>query len=292
MNDFLTNEYVVTTYEAMLYLLCSFVLFFIGKLGYQLVHPKIKIQHELVVQDNLAFSFAYVGYFIGIISVVGSVLIGPSKGILFDVMDIMVYGIVSIVLLNISTKINDTMLLSTFSVHKEIVEDQNSGTGIVEGASSIASGLILFGALLGESHSIGFGILTAVIFWAIGQCVLILTAKLYNLMTPYNIHEHIEKDNVAVGVGFAGALIAIGNLIRFALIEEFTSWSASLLHIGILIVVGFLLLPILRFLTDKVLLPGQKLTDEIINQEKPNIGVSLIEAFAYIAGSVLLTWCL
>jgi hypothetical protein len=48
----------------------------------------------------------------------------------------------------------------------------------------------------------------------------------------------------------------------------------------------------MRFITDKILLPGQNLTDEIINQEKPNIGAALVEAFAYIGGSVLITWCL
>jgi len=52
------------------------------------------------------------------------------------------------------------------------------------------------------------------------------------------------------------------------------------------------MLPVARVLTDKILLPGQKLTDELVNQEKPNIGAGIIEAFAYIGGSVLITWCL
>jgi hypothetical protein len=37
-------------------------------------------------------------------------------------------------------------------------------------------------------------------------------------------------------------------------------------------------------------LPGRKLTDEIINQEKPNVGAGLIEAFAYVAAAILITW--
>jgi hypothetical protein len=48
----------------------------------------------------------------------------------------------------------------------------------------------------------------------------------------------------------------------------------------------------MRLITDKILLPGEKLTDEIINQEHPNVGAALVEAFAYIGGSVLITWCL
>ena len=56
--------------------------------------------------------------------------------------------------------------------------------------------------------------------------------------------------------------------------------------------IGLLFLPLVRWLTDKILLPGRNLTDELINQEKPNTGAGLIEAFAYIGGSVLITLCL
>ncbi len=102
----------------------------------------------------------------------------------------------------------------------------------------------------------------------------------------------MEKDNVAVGLGFAGALIAIANLIRFGLMPDFISWGESLTNVGIDVAIGLLLLPIARYLTDKILLPSQSLTDELIHQEKPNVGAGLIEAFAYIGGSVLITLCL
>ena len=92
-------------------------------------------------------------------------------------------------------------------------------------------------------------------------------------------------------IGFV-AIIAISNLIRFAISGDFISWTYSLESIGYNVVLGFAFLPIVRFLADKVLLPGQKLTDELVNQEKPNVGVGIIEAFAYIGGSVLITWCL
>jgi uncharacterized membrane protein YjfL (UPF0719 family) len=130
------------------------------------------------------------------------------------------------------------------------------------------------------------------VFWFIGQVALIITSRIYNLITPYDIHEHIEKDNVAVGIGYAGALIAMANLIRFGISGDFESWTVSLSEAGLEIIAGMILLPVMRYLTDKILLPGEKLTDEIINQERPNIGAAIIEAFAYIGGSILITWCL
>jgi uncharacterized membrane protein YjfL (UPF0719 family) len=272
----------------LVYLLIGFLLFFLGKLSYQLFHRKINVKDELVFKDNLAFAVAHTGYFIGLLAALGGALLGESQGFLLDAGYMLLYGVLAIVLLNLSVLVNDNLILSKFSVYKEICEDRNVGTGVVEGASAIATGLIIMGSLWGE----GGGILTAIAYWIIGQLLLILTAFVYNWITPYNIHEHIEKDNVAVGIGFAGALIAIGNLIRYALMHEFVSWSFTLENVGIEVAIGLLFLPVARWIADKILLPGQNLTDEIINQEHPNIGASIIEAFAYIGGSVLITWSL
>jgi len=286
------SEFSYFVYDAVAYIMVAFVIFLIGKFVYQLLHPSFKVRDELVKKDNFAFALSHVGYYIGLLLAIGSAIVGPSNGLLTDVIDIAVYGILAIVLLNCSIFLSDFLMLRNFSIRKEIIEDQNAGTGVVEGAVSVASGLIIFGAVSGESGGLLFGILTAVVFWAFGQLALIITTRFYNWITPYNIHEHIEKDNVAVGIGFAGAIIAIGNLIRFGLTGDFQGWLPSFTETSFELLVGLILLPVMRLVTDKILLPGEKLTDEIINQEKPNIGAALIEAFSYIGGSVLITWCL
>lgn len=272
----------------LVYLLIAFLLFFIGKISYQLIHRRINIREELVFKDNLAFAVAHTGYLIGLLIALGGALMGESHGFLLDGVYMLMYGILSIVLLNLSVLVNDKILLRKFSVYKEICEDRNVGTGVMEGAAAIATGLVILGSLWGE----GGGILTAIIYWVIGQVLLLLTMFVYNWITPYDIHEHIEKDNVAVGIGSAGALIAIGNLIRYALMHDFIDWITTLENVGIDVVIGLVFLPIARIIADKILLPGQNLTDEIVNQEKPNIGASIIEAFAYVGGSVLITWSL
>lgn len=292
MENFLNNEYVVMVYQAVAYILAAFILFFIGKLFYKLFHRKINIKEELVKKDNLAFSIAHTGYFIGLIIAIGAAIVGPSHGFVIDMIDLGVYGILSIILLNISTIINDKVILRKFSVHKEIIEDQNVGTGVIEAASAIGSGLIIYGAVTGESNSLLFGVFSAILFWAVGQVLIILTSYIYNWFLSFDIHEHIEKDNVAVGIGFAGAIVAISNLIRFALMGEFIDFATTFTDVGIEMLIGILLLPVVRFLADKILLPGEKLTDEIVNQEKPNVGAAIIEAFAYIGGSILITWCI
>lgn len=276
---------VITT---LIYLVGCYVVFIAGKFAYHLFHRDIDVKNELVEKDNVAFAIAHTGYFIGLMFAIGAAIIGPTHGLLNDMIDLFSYGFMGIILLNIAILINDKLILRKFSVRKEIIVDQNAGTGVVEGASAVATGLVIWGALSG----LGGGYITALVFWVVGQLMLILVSYVYNLITPYDIHEHIEKDNVAVGIGFAGAIVSIGILLRFALIPDFVSWEESLLNTVIDAAIGLVFLPIARVLADKILLPGRNLTDELVNQEKPNIGVAFIEAFAYIGGAIFITWSL
>ncbi|HAA15454.1 MAG TPA: DUF350 domain-containing protein [Cytophagales bacterium] len=275
--------------SALVYLVAGFILFIVGKLVYNLFHPGIKVNDELVEKDNLAFSSSLTGYYIGLILCIGAAIIGPSaENIWIDLMDIGLYGGLGIILLNVAAIFNDVALLRQFKVKKEIIEEQNLGTGIVEAANFIATGLIVQGAIVGE----GGNLLTALGIWILGQVLLLVASWVYNLITPYNVHYEIEKGNPGVALGFGGALIAIGNLIRLGVEADWEGWSEHLLTIGFDTVVGLILLPVVRLITDKILLPGQSITDELVNQEKPNIGAGLIEGFAYVGGSVLLSWVL
>lgn len=274
--------------SSLIYLAACFVVFVAGHLVFILFRRSYNIQDELVEKDNAAFALVLCGYYLGLTFSIGGVIAGPSAGMESDLIDILVYGPLAILLLNLSALINDRFILSEFDIRKEILQDQNCGTGVVEFAVFVATGLNIFGALYGQGGSV----FTAIAFWALGQTVLVLIGKYYNLITQYNIHEQIEKDNVAVGIGFAGALIGIGNLLRAASAEHFISWEANLTTFGLYMVVGLILLPVARILTDRILLPGRSLADELVNQVKPNQGAAFLEASSYIGASFLITWCI
>ncbi len=269
----------------IIYLVSVFILFFIGKLIYDKSNRHFKLREELVKKDNFALALAVFGYYFGLVIAMGGVLSGESQGLVSDLIDIFFYGIISILLLNLSIFINDKVVLYNFKNVKEIIEDQNAGTGIIEAANHIAVGLIIYGAMSGHGD-----LITAAAFWILGQLVLILASIVYAKMLSFNIHEEIERDNVAVGVAFAGMIIGIGNIIRIGSMGDFISWYDNLSVFFSFVLFGLILLPILRFVTDKLLLPGEKLTDELVNQEKPNIGAGTLEAFSYIGASFLLGW--
>lgn len=271
---------------ALLYLVSVFILFFIGKLVYGLFNRRIDLKDELVKKDNFALALAVTGYYFGLIIALGGVLASDSEGLMIDLAEIFFYGIISILLLNLSVYINDKVILSKFDNEKEIIEDQNAGTGIVEAANHIAIGMVIYGAMSGDYG----GWHTAGVFWVLGQIVLIIASIVYRRILPFDLHAEIEKDNVAVGVAFAGVLIAIGNIVRIGAAGDFISWEYNLTTFFGFVLFGLILLPVLRFATDKVLLPGEKLTDELVNQEKPNVGAAALEAFSYIGASFLVGW--
>ena len=272
---------------AIVYLGSSFGIFALGHFGFAWFRSDYNIQNELVEKDNAALALTLAGYYLGLVFAIGGVVAGPSLGLAEDLVDFLVYGPLAVVLLNLSALINDRFILSKFQIRKEILEDQNCGTGVVELAVFVASGLNIFGAIYGH----GGNIFTAITFWVIGQAVLVIIGKYYNLLTRYDIHQQIEKDNVAVGVGFSGAIIAMGNLLRVASADDFVSWSHNLTEFFAFLILGLILLPLARMITDRVLLPGRKLADELINQEKPNLGAGFLEGASYIGSSFLISWC-
>lgn len=272
------------------YILTAFMIFYLGKLIFSLLNSKINITHELVEKDNFAFILSYVGYFIGLVIILGGAIIGESIDFYTDLIHIATYSIIGIVLLHISILISNKLILPKFDIKKEIIDDKNEGTGVIEACIYIANALILHGALIGESDSFLEGILTFISYWFIGNIMLIIAAKIFTLWIRFDVHDYIEKDNVAVGISFGGAILAIGIVIMNALMDPFIDWTTTLIDVSLQTILGIILLPIMRFLTDKVLLPGRKLTDEIINQEKPNIGAGLLEAFAYVGSAILITW--
>jgi len=272
---------------AIILIIGFYILFFLGKIINDLLHKEYNLTYELVERDNPALALAVAGYYMGLSLSIGGALAGPGLGIVDDLIDLFIYGILSIILLNLSWFICDKIILRKFKISDELIRDQNQGTGAVSFGVSVASGLIIFGSVTGQ----GGNIWTATVFWIIGQIMLIAASLVYNLITPYDIHIEIEKDNVAAGVGFAGSLIATGIVIGLAAQRDFHSWEDDLTAFAAIALSGLVMLPLVRLLTDKVLLPSVNLTDEIANQEKPNIGAAYIEAISYIAAAFVICWC-
>lgn len=275
------------------YLLTSLALFVavtalvcLSKKIFDICHPRIDLQTELVKKDNPAVALAICGYLLGIVFALSGVFAGQELSLVDELIDLAIYGGLAIILLNVSLFINDRVIFRRFDNQKELIDDRNIGLGAIEGAFACGSGLVIAGALHGDSG----GLLTAIVFWLLGQVTFLLMTRLYNLITPFDFIAEVEKDNAAVSFAFAGLLLATANLVRVAITADFVSWQDNLSDFAIIIVVGLILLPVLRFVIDKFFLPEADLTHELVSQEKPNVGVGLLEASTYLIVSLIIGW--
>ncbi len=278
--------------RGLVYVVMGVIVLAIARLAQDFITP-YKIQEHLNQRDNIALAVSISGYYLGVIIVflgglyqpflvVADDSLGFTAQYWEDVGLVFVYSIVGIVVLNIARIIVDKLVLHDFSTEDEIINDHNAGTGAVEFAVYVAVGLVIAGAISGESG----GPETALAFLVLGLAVLIIYTLIYEWTTPFNIHEQIESDNVAVGVALGGNLIAIGIVVFKAVFGEFVGWTESLAGFITYAVVGFVLLYAVRFVVDKVLFPSSKLSDELAVDR--NLGAAFIQSAALISVSLIL----
>jgi uncharacterized membrane protein YjfL (UPF0719 family) len=221
---------------------------------------------------NTAMSVSFLGYILGVMAIMISAIKGPSRGFVDDVASVGGYSILGMVLLNISWWINEKAILGKFSNVKEIVEDQNTGTGAVQFGSYMASGLIVAGAIHGE----GGGIHTALAFFTLGQAALIFFTALFDWITPYDLHKEIEKDNVAAGVAAGGALTAVGIILMKGAGGDFISWPHNVAKFLLTALICLIMLPVVRYVFSRLIIPGADLSMMALKDR--NLAAGLLEA--------------
>jgi len=287
---FFENEYLNYTVQTLSYLGCVAILFVVGKLIFHLLKSDVKIREELTEKDNFAFFITYIGYFAGLLIAIGSILIGPEQDFFTDIIEMLAFGALAIFFLNLGALINDKIILRGISVKSEIVTQENVGVAIVEAGNYISTGLIIYGAVSGVSENLVFGLLIASLFWIVGQILFVLTAFLYQWLVPYSVLKNLKKGRIGVAIGMSAALVAIANLISYALFGDFVSYTDTFIDLGIELALGLILLPLMRLTVEKLMLPGTNITHEIIHQSKESYGAAFLEAFAYIGSSTLIIW--
>ncbi len=267
----------------------GFFLFWIGQFLYQKVFRRMDLNLELFVRDNPAIAIALVGFYFGWVTSLSGVFEKPANSPLDRMNTLAGYGVVAMVLMLIGAWIGDHLILRHLDAAREIQEEQNLGAAAAEAGLHVSNGLIISTALAGESGSWQVGL----VCWGIGIIVLVIMSYLYPKIASYNVFDEIRRrNNPAAGVAFGGLLIATGIIVRMAFSPEFESWGTSLPEYGFLLGIGLVFLAAIRWVADLVLVPGVKISDEIVHQAIPNLGAGLIEAVAYICGSFLVTWSL
>ena len=278
--------------RGLVYVGMAVVLLAFARLVQDVVTP-YKIQEQLRTHDNVALALSIAGYYLGIIIVFLGAVYQPfhlilDSGLGFtseywqEVLTVLVTTVIGIVILNIARIIVDKLVLYKFSTEKQIIEERNVGTGAVEAAVYVAVALVIAGSVASEGGGPG----TSFAFLGLGLLTLILYTLFYELTTAFDVHDQIERGNVAIGVALGGNLVAIGIVVFKAVFGDFTTWTEGLAGFLIFAVSGFVLLYVVRMAIDLILFPKASVPRELA--EDRNLGVAFIQSAVLISVSLIL----
>lgn len=231
------------------------------------------LDEELTKKDNPALGITLAGYLAGVVIIYLGATIGPDPeevprwGAVLGSLGIdVLYALAGILALNLGRIIVDRAVLAEFSTVKEIIEDRNVGTAAVESGSAIATALIVAGAIHGEGSWI-----SAVVFFVLGQAVLVLFGRFHQFITPYDVHAEIEKDNVAAGAFMGLNMIALGLILLKATAGSLITWRYNLSVFVLDAGLGFVVLLGAQKLLGQLLLRKTSLKQEIAEDRNLNV---------------------
>jgi uncharacterized membrane protein YjfL (UPF0719 family) len=273
--------------ETLAYLAMAIVLLAVGKLIRDVITPHDD-DAELTTKDNAAYGITTAGYYLAIPIILlgaawGETPPAPTWTVLGQELGLSAaYGLAGILALNLGRLIVDKALMPKFSMKKEVLEDRNAGAAAILFGSYLATACSIAGAVSG----VGGGPETALVFFLLGQVTLILFGKIYQLVTSYDVHAEVEKDNVAAGVAFGANLIALGIIVGAASAGHFYDWAENLIDYGITVAFGLVLIIFVRFIADRILLPKASLAKEIA--EDRNLAAAWLEGAAAVGMAMVL----
>lgn len=255
-------------------------LLWIGKLTFGFF-ASYDIEQQLVKEDNKAITVSFVGYLSGVALILEGVLETGSDSLLMDLLNIVIWGIIGILLLNLAGKVNDRIILHRFNNADALLNQQNIAVGVAMAGGYLGSATIIRSIIIGESLGWAYDIGLTVFYFVLGQLAFYLSAFLHQIVTRYDFHQEIQNKNVAAGISFGSSLAAVGILLSIPLQSSY-----SLIVFAAWFVMGSAVMAFFRFVMDRIIIPLEKL-DEEIHQDQ-NWGIALLEGCFALAAVITL----
>lgn len=242
----------------------------------------------LTDHDNPAIGLAAAGYLFGVIWTVAVLMSGPGGGLLKDIVDILLYGVVGIVLLTVVSILTCRLFLGLHV--RDQLEGHNVSAAIVVAGVYVATSLTYSGALAGEGG--GFWIL--LLFFILGQLALLLMTYVFRWLTAYDDVQEIASGNIAAGLALSGLLMAMGIIVSDAAAGDYTTLGDSIGSFLLSLLVFLIFYPVRQVVVQGIILGGGLsfraiLLDQEIARDR-NVAAGLLEAVSYVATALFITF--
>jgi len=233
------------------------------------------LTYETTVNDNPAVGVRF-GLFLLACAIPFLNLLKPSDVSLKEDFNILAfYGLISIVLLIIAREVNDKLILYKFSNDAEVIGKKNTSVAVIEGASYLATAFIISGAFSNLDSGVG----AALIWFVIGQCVLVVLDNIYSLGAP-GIQDALAAQNIACAFSLGGFLLAGGLALGSAIGGESYGWAQDSIDVAYFLAVWLLVMTVVHLAMNRLFLPGTSLRKELFVER--NVAAGLIEAVVFI----------
>jgi len=233
------------------------------------------LTYETTVNDNPAVGVRF-GLFLLASAIPFLNLLQPSDvGLKEDFNILAFYGLISIVLLIIAREVNDKLILYKFSNDAEVIGKKNTSVAVIEGASYLGTAFIISGAFSNVDSGIG----AALIWFVIGQCILVVLDNIYSLGAP-GIQDALAAQNIACAFSLGGFLLAGGIALGSAISGESHGWAQDSIDVAYFLAVWLLVMTVVHLAMNRLFLPGTSLRKELFVER--NVAAGLIEAVVFI----------
>ena len=188
-------------------------------------------------QANLALSLRHGGLYLAVAIGMTSALQGSAGTFIADMLEVLRDGAVIVFALIVAQKLNHWCIVPGLD-NDDAVTEGNTAVALTEFGSFIATGMI-------ASASFGAGEgswLTAIVFFAVGQLVLIGGFWAQERLLPGSFVDGVIRGREGAGVAVAGALIALGVILRASIAGPFLGWEKSFRLLGLYAAGGILFL--------------------------------------------------
>ena len=244
--------------------------------------------NDQIAAGRSAAAVTQAGYLVGVLLGFLGAVRGIARGESFfaAAAGVAVAGLAAIALQLLADLISDKLIFR--GVDDRSAEGNNSALAVGKAAVSVATGLVLQGAMSDP----GSTLVGRIGWFAAAQLVMVLSVVVYCRLTPYDDLGEIRNNNLAAGFPISGILLAVGFVMETAISGRdgtLTTGQSALrtfefLGLSLLLVYAF------RLIGDFVLLPRLKLAKAIVEQK--NVGAGLQEGISFVLASLLVTFFL
>lgn len=230
--------------------------------------------NEMLFRDNPALAIRYALFAIAVVFALLGIFDrtqGDSGAGFFTQ-----HALLAVILIYLSRYLNDWLILYHFSNNREVLQETNVAVAVVEGATYLASADVIVGAF----YDWGNGLSIALVWFLIGQLMLILLAFLYRL-TGKGVDSALDEQNLAVGIAL-GSFLLSGGMVCGAVISGPSQGSRSDVSVVAADLGAWVLLMLVaHVISDKLAFRSSRLGAKVMEQR--SIAAALFKAVIFIS---------